>query len=94
MTENRAHGVQISTCTRIAEMFLLSLESSGWEVFPRVRTLTYVSGIDESAIDYWLTSTRVTVSEVHVGGSLTAQHRPVSIPATFQDFDGSFVPYF
>jgi hypothetical protein len=60
-----------------AESFLLDLERSGLTAHPVARTITYASGSDESAIDYWLGSSAVHFVDVDVGGSLVAQHRPI-----------------
>jgi hypothetical protein len=89
-TEQRARGQTITTRTRLAETFLNALTSSGWAYEPSSRTITYVSGDDESAIDYWLFSSQVVLSNVQVGGTLAAQHRPVSATASFMTLDGSF----
>ncbi len=85
--KQRTQGQTISTRTRLAESFLNALTDSGWAFEPASRTITYVSGTDESAIDYWLYSSQVQLSNVHVGGSVSAQHRPVSTTATFTTLD-------
>ncbi len=91
VSEQRTLGEQISSRTRMAEVFLNSLEGSGWSVVPTTRTITYVSGNDESAIDYWLSSSQVEISELQVGGTLAAQHRPVSMLASFPALDGQLL---
>jgi hypothetical protein len=59
-------------------------------VHPTRRTITYASGLDESAIDYWMGSSALRFIEIDVGGSLVAQHRPVQAVIEISAIDGSF----
>jgi hypothetical protein len=72
-------------------MFLNDLEHSGLSVLPSARTITYVSGVDESAIDYWLGNQRIHFLDVSVGASLLAQHRPVRAQIKVDILVGQFI---
>jgi hypothetical protein len=66
------------------------LEASGWNVWPTSRSITYASGGDESALDYWLTTSQTVISDVSVGGSLVAQHRPITALIQTPSINGKF----
>jgi hypothetical protein len=66
------------------------LERFGFEVHPTTRSITYVSGPDESAIDYWMGTSALRIDGIDVGGSLVAQHRPVQAVIEVTTIDGSF----
>jgi hypothetical protein len=76
-----------------AESFLLDLESFGLSVHPTMRTITYGSRLDESAIDYWLGSNALHFVKINVGGPLVAQHHPVQTVIKVSVIDGSFRLY-
>ncbi len=58
-------------------------------VLPDSRTITYVSGDDELAIDYWMASQSIRLLDVTVGGPLVAQHRPVQLRLEIQFSQGA-----
>ncbi len=52
--------------------------------------ITYASGPDESAIDYWMGSRGLRFVDVDIGGSLVAQHRPVQSVIEALTMNGPF----
>jgi hypothetical protein len=79
------------TFHRIAEFFLNGLTANGLESFPTSRLTTYVDadGVG-SSIDYWLGNSLINITNVVTGGSLSAQHCPLTATIEWRHPIGRF----
>jgi hypothetical protein len=67
----------------------------GLSSYPITRLTTFIDadGVG-SSIDYWLGNSLVDISGVITGGSLSAQHRPLTADISLRSFHGRFTFYY